>query len=241
MPAARKKAVKARRAKPGKVQVKSVQVQAKSGQAQAKPRSRQPEVTRRNILDAALVEFADKGLAGARVDEIAARSGSNKRMIYEYFGNKEGLWLTVLEAAYARMREEEHAIDVARMKPMDGMRYLMEFNFRFCARNPEFIALLTAENLNKSTYLSESEKVQKLYSPLLAVIRDLLERGQREGVFRRGVDPVHVYLTIASLGTCYFSNIHTLSTIFGRDLASQAELKARTEHCVAVVLGYLRA
>lgn len=204
-------------------------------------RPRQPDVTRRNILDAALVEFAAHGLAGARVDEIAARSGSNKRMIYEYFGNKEGLWLTVLEGAYARMREEEHTIDVARMKPVDGMRYLMEFNFRFCARNPEFIALLSAENLNKSSYLRGSEKIQQLYSPLLAVIRDLLDRGQREGVFRKGVDPVHVYLTIASLGTCYFSNIHTLSTIFDRDLGSAAELKSRTEHCVNVLLGYLRA
>jgi len=207
----------------------------------APKRPRQPDVTRRNILDAALVEFAAHGLAGARVDEIAARSGSNKRMIYEYFGNKEGLWLTVLEGAYARMREEEHTIDVARMKPVDGMRYLMEFNFRFCARNPEFIALLSAENLNKSTYLRGSEKIQQLYSPLLAVIRDLLDRGQREGVFRKGVDPVHVYLTIASLGTCYFSNIHTLSTIFDRDLGSAAELKSRTEHCVNVLLGYLRA
>ncbi|WP_428248666.1 TetR/AcrR family transcriptional regulator [Ferrovibrio sp.] len=213
----------------------------KKAAATTPKRPRQPDVTRRNILDAALVEFAAHGLAGARVDEIAARSGSNKRMIYEYFGNKEGLWLTVLEGAYARMREEEHTIDVARMKPVDGMRYLMEFNFRFCARNPEFIALLSAENLNKSSYLRGSEKIQQLYSPLLAVIRDLLDRGQRDGVFRKGVDPVHVYLTIASLGTCYFSNIHTLSTIFDRDLGSAAEIKTRTEHCVNVLLGYLRA
>jgi AcrR family transcriptional regulator len=114
-------------------------------------RARQPDVTRRNILDAALYEFAAKGLAGARVDEIAARSGSNKRMIYEYFGNKEGLWLTVLENAYEKMREEEHAIDVARMPPVEGMRYLMEFNFRYCSRNPEFIALLSAENLHRAS------------------------------------------------------------------------------------------
>lgn len=203
-------------------------------------RPRQPAVTQRNILDAALVEFAAHGLAGARVDEIAERSGANKRMIYEYFGNKEALWLIVLEHAYERMRAEERTIDVARMSPVEGMRYLMEFNFRFCARNPEFIALLTAENLNKASYLRDSEKIQQLYSPLLAVIRDLLERGQREGVFRKGIDPVHVYLTIASLGTCFFSNIHTLSTIFGRDLLSAAEQKARMEHCVAVLLGALK-
>ncbi|MEK9971609.1 MAG: TetR/AcrR family transcriptional regulator [Ferrovibrio sp.] len=209
----------------------------------AKPgpkRSRQPDVTRRNILDAALVEFAAKGLAGARVDEIAARSGSNKRMIYEYFGNKEGLWLTVLENAYARMRDEEHAIDVARMNPEDGMRYLMEFNFKFCSRNPEFIALLNAENLHKASYLKDSKKIRELYTPLLVVITDLLERGQKEGVFRKGIDPVELYTTIAALGFFYFSNIHTLSTIFGRNLLSPKQQRVRLDHSIEVVLGYLR-
>ncbi len=204
----------------------------------AKPR--QPDVTRRNILDAALVEFAAKGLAGARVDEIAARSGSNKRMIYEYFGNKEGLWLTVLENAYARMREEEHAIDVARMKPEEGMRYLMEFNFKFCSRNPEFIALLNAENLHKASYLKDSKKIRELYTPLLVVITDLLQRGQKEGVFRKGIDPVELYTTIAALGFFYFSNIHTLSTIFGRNLLSPKQQKIRLDHSMEVVLGFLR-
>jgi AcrR family transcriptional regulator len=201
---------------------------------------RQPDVTRRNILDAALVEFAAKGLAGARVDEIAARSGSNKRMIYEYFGNKEGLWLTVLENAYTRMREEEHAIDVARMKPAEGMRYLMEFNFKFCSRNPEFIALLNAENLHKASYLKDSKKIRELYTPLLVVITDLLQRGQKDGVFRKGVDPVELYTTIAALGFFYFSNIHTLSTIFGRNLLSPKQQKIRLDHSIEVVLGYLR-
>jgi AcrR family transcriptional regulator len=211
---------------------------AKAKSAGAKPR--QPDVTRRNILDAALVEFAAKGLAGARVDEIAARSGSNKRMIYEYFGNKEGLWLTVLENAYTRMREEEHAIDVARMKPEEGMRYLMEFNFKFCSRNPEFIALLNAENLHKASYLKDSKKIRELYTPLLVVITDLLQRGQKSGVFRKNVDPVDLYTTIAALGFFYFSNVHTLSTIFGRNLLSQKEQKARMEHSSDVILGFLR-
>lgn len=211
---------------------------AKPATKSAKPR--QPDVTRRNILDAALVEFAAKGLAGARVDEIAERSGSNKRMIYEYFGNKEGLWLTVLENAYSRMREEEHAIDVARMKPEEGMRYLMEFNFKFCSRNPEFIALLNAENLHKASYLKDSKKIRELYTPLLVVITDLLQRGQKAGVFRKGIDPVDLYTTIAALGFFYFSNVHTLSTIFGRNLLSQKEQKARMEHSADVILGYLR-
>lgn len=212
----------------------------KSDTKKASGRTRQPDVTRRNILDAALVEFAAKGLAGARVDEIAARSGANKRMIYEYFGNKEGLWLTVLERAYERMREEEHAIDVARMSPVDGMRYLMEFNFKFCSRNPDFIALLNAENLHKASYLKDSKKIRELYTPLLVVITDLLQRGQKDGVFRKNIDPVELYTTIAALGFFYFSNIHTLSTIFGRNLLSPKQQKIRLDHSIEVVLGYLR-
>src|SRR5690606_26985264 len=132
---------------------------------------------------------------------------------------------TGLENAYEKMREEEHAIDVARMPPVEGMRYLMEFNFRYCSRNPEFIALLSAENLHRAGYLRDSKKIQQLYSPLLAVIRDLLQRGEREGVFRKGVDPVELYTTIAALGMFYFSNAYTLSTIFGRNLLNPKNQK----------------
>lgn len=206
----------------------------------APKRVRQPEVTRRNILAAARTEFAAKGLAGARVDEIAATAGSNKRMLYEYFGNKEALWLTVLEQAYEHMRSEEHALDVAKMSPAEGMRYLMEFNFRYCSQHPEFIALVNNENLHRARYLKGSQKVRKLYSPLLAMIRDLLERGVATGVFRRDVDPIDLYITIAALGWFYFSNNHTLSAIFGRNLQSPAQQRARLAHTVDVILGYLR-
>lgn len=206
----------------------------------AKQAKRQPARTRGNILAAATAEFAAHGLAGARVDEIAARAGANKRMIYQYFGNKEALWLTVLERVYATMREEERTLTVADMKPVDGMRWLMEFNIRFCGTHPEFIALLAGENLNRAKYLRRSASVPKLYSPLLAMIDDLLRRGEREGVFRKGVDAVDLYITIASLGYFYYSNIHTLSAIFDRDLSAPVARAARERHVVDVLLGYLR-
>jgi AcrR family transcriptional regulator len=206
----------------------------------AAPVKRQPEVTRRRIFEAAQGEFAAKGLAGARVDQIAKRAGSNKRMLYQYFGNKEALWLQVLERAYEAMREQEKLLDVGRLDPVEGMRRLVAFNIRYTAEHPEFIALLNSENLHQARYLKKSVKVPSLYSPLLAMISDLLKRGRKAGLFRNGIDPMQLYISIASLGYFYCSNIHTLSTIFGRDLAALPARRERDRHVVEMVLGYLR-
>ncbi len=201
---------------------------------------RQPEETRRRILAAATREFAAKGLAGARVDEIAARAGANKRMLYQYFGNKEDLWLVALERVYEAIRSEEGLLDVERLDPVAGMRRLVAFNFRYHSRHPEFLALLNSENLHRARYLRRSRRIQGMHSPLLALIDGLLRRGQAAGLFRRGVDAMQLYISIAALGYFYFSNVHTLSTIFGRDLATAAAQRRRERHVVDMVLGYLR-
>jgi len=209
------------------------------GKSSDRVRRREPERSKRDILTAATAEFAAKGLAGARVDQIAKRARINKRMLYQYFGDKEALWLAALEAAYENMRREERLLDVATMSPREGMAALMRFNFEYCSSHPEFISLLNNENLHKAKYLKRSKRVRELYSPLLSLISDLLAQGQRSGVFRSGVDPVDLYLTIASLGYFYFSNIHTLSTIFGRDLGTRASRSAQAELFVDVILRFL--
>ena len=196
--------------------------------------------TRQRILDAALAEFAAKGLAGARVDEIAARAGANKRMLYAHFGNKEDLWLTVLERAYAAKREEERALRVDAMPPAEAMRRLVEFNLRYTAAHPEFVALLNQENIHRAEHLRRSARVPALYSPLLESLRAVLARGEAEGVFRRGVDPLQLYVTIVALGHFYVANMHTLSTIFGAGLGTEAAVREREAHSVEVALGYLR-
>ncbi len=203
-------------------------------------RSPRAEATRQRILDAALAEFADKGLAGARVDEIAARAGANKRMLYAHFGSKEELWLVVLEAAYAGKREQERALAVDALAPVDAMRALVAFNLRYTAAHPEFVALLNQENLHRAAYLASSAQVPAMYSPLLYSLRAVLARGEATGVFRQGVDAMQLYISILGLGHFYIANRFTLSTIFGAGLGTEAALAAREEHCVAVVLGYLR-
>lgn len=201
---------------------------------------REPDATRRRILAAAVAEFAAKGLAGARVDEIAARALVSKRMLYHYFGDKEDLWLAVLEHAYLHIRNEERELDVSRLSPVRGMRRLVEFTIDYVHRHPEFIALLISENLHRAKYLRQSHKIRQMHSALLEVIADLLARGHRAGVFRGGVDPVELYITIAALGFFYFSNVYTLSTIFGRDLNSLSARRRHLQHVHNVVLGYLR-
>ena len=212
---------------------------ARSSRADA-PLSARAEATRQRLLDAALVEFSAKGLAGARVDEIAARAGANKRMLYAHFGSKEELWLTVLEAAYAAKRAEERDLAVDALPPVEAMRRLVQFNFRYTAAHPEFVALLNQENLHRAAHLKRSGQVPARYSPLLEALRGVLARGEAGGVFRHGVDAMQLYITILSVGHFYISNLHTLGTIFGAGLGSQAALAAREAHAMDVVLGYLR-
>ncbi|MGK7867535.1 TetR family transcriptional regulator [Falsiroseomonas sp. E2-1-a20] len=202
--------------------------------------SARARATRQRILDAALVEFAEKGMAGSRVDEIAARAGANKRMLYAYFGSKEELWLTVLEQAYAAKRAEERELSVDSLPPAEAMASLVAFNLRYTSRHPEFVALLNQENLHRAAYLQRSEQVPALYSPMLAALTTVLARGAAAGVFRDGVDAMQLYISILALGHFYVANRHTLSTIFGTKLDTEAAIAAREAHIAEVVLGFLR-
>jgi len=210
----------------------------KAGKA-PEPVRRDPERTRARILEAARVEFARQGLGGARVDQITARAGSNKRMIYYYFGNKEALFLAALQSAYEDIRKAEQSLKLTDLDPAEGMRRLVRFTWEYYLAHPEFITLLNTENLHRARHLKKSKEIRALHSPLVEMLEELLARGRRAGVFRRGVDPVQLYISIAALGYFYLSNNHTLSTIFGRDLMRPQALKQRLEHMTELVLGYL--
>ncbi len=202
---------------------------------------RNAERTRAAILDSATAEFARYGLGGARVDRISASAGANKRMLYYYFGDKEGLFLAVLEAAYARIRSAEQRLSLLDMNPVESIRKLIRFTWNYFLAHPEFITLLNSENLHRASHLRRSRHARSLNSPLIETLRAVLDRGSREGVFRRGVDPLQLYISIAALCYFYLSNIHTLSSIFGRDLAAAPARSARIKHMTDIILGYLRS
>jgi AcrR family transcriptional regulator len=204
-------------------------------------RRRDANRTRASILAAATAEFAALGYGGARVDAIAAQAGVNKRMLYHYFGNKDDLYLAVLEAAYAAIRAAEGELAPGQADPVDAMRKLVLFTWRYYRVHPEFLSLLATENVNQGAALSRSARIRELNSPLIATLQSLLEQGEREGKFRRAVDPFRLYVSIASLCYFYLANRWTLSVSFGRDLGAPDEIEAWGEHVVGIILGYLRA
>lgn len=201
---------------------------------------RNPARNQERILEAATAEFARHGLGGARVDRIAARAGANKRMLYYYYGNKEDLFLAVLESAYAHIRAAERELHLADLEPEAAIRRLVTFTWDYYLAQPEFLTLLSTENLHEACHLRRSKQVAALHSPFVATIREVLRRGVAAGKFRRGVDPVQLYISIAGLGYFYLGNRHTLSTIFRRPLLARRHKAARLRHMIELVLGYLR-
>lgn len=202
--------------------------------------AREPEPTRARILAAAKAEFARSGLGGARVDRIAERAGANKRMLYYYFDSKDGLFRAVLEATYEHIREAEKALHLDALDPHEAIRRLIEFTWDYHLQHPEFLSLLNSANLHRAEHLKSSTKVRRMHSPFVAMIRDILDRGERAGVFRSGVDAVQLYISIAALAYFYLGNNYTLSAIFGRDLKAKKACQERLAHMTELVLGYLR-
>lgn len=205
----------------------------------AEPRSRDADRSQLAILVAARDEFALHGLGGARVDRIAERADVNKRLIYYYFGSKDDLFLAVLESTYADIREAEKTLHLTDLSPVDGIRRLTEFTWTYYIEHPEFITLLNSANLHQARHLSKSDRVREMNSPLIQTLGEIVARGQAEGIFRGGIDPIQLYISIAGLAYFYLSNNHTLSAIFGRDLMTPKARNERLSHMTDVILGYV--
>ena len=206
----------------------------------AKRQRRDPVATRNKLLTAARHEFARSGLAGARVDEIALRAGVNKQLVYHYFGDKDALYLAVLEWVYEEIRAQERKLNLTGLPPERAIKKLIESSFDHLALQPDFIVLLNDENRNGARHVRASRKIGDMHSPLVDLVSKILKQGVREKVFRRGIDPVHLYISIAGLSYFFFSNTPTLSAIFGKDLSSPAARRARRKHVVDLVLQALR-
>ena len=220
----------------------ALSAQARAGvdaDADAARITRDPEQTRQRILEAAKGEFARVGLGGARVDRIAQKAGANKRMLYYYFGNKEDLFLAVLEHAYEHIRTAEKGLRLEEVEPAEAIRRLVTFTWNYYLEHPEFLNLLNSENLHQARHLKNSAKVRTMHSPFITMLGQILERGAQAGDFRRGVDPVQLYVSIAGLSYFYLGNNYTLSAIFGRDLKAPKARAERLAHMTEMVLGYL--
>jgi quinate/shikimate dehydrogenase (NAD+) len=204
-----------------------------------KKRKNDPERTKRDIIDVATAEFAAEGYSGARVDTIAAKTRTSKRMIYYYFGGKEQLYLAVLEEAYRSIRTLESSLDSEKYGAEEALRRLVEATFDHDERNPNFIRLVSIENIHRGRHLKRSSQLRELNASIIATLKRILERGRNEGVFRREVDPIDLHLAISSY--CFFrvANRHTFGTLFDRDL-SNARVRNRNKQQIGdMMLAYL--
>jgi len=201
-----------------------------------KPRVRDAEATQKRILEAAKKEFAKNGLGGARVDVIAARAKANKRMIYHYFGNKEGLFQRVIETAYIDIRSAEQKLKLDHLEPCEALEKLVRFTWQYYLDNPEFITLVNSENLHKAKHLKKSEVIRVVSRKFIDMVSNLLERGTEAGVFRPGIDPVQLNITIAAIGYYYLTNRYTGSIIFERDLMAAQMLEQRLQFNIDTIM-----
>lgn len=210
------------------------------GRAKAQPRTNDPERTMADIIEVATHEFSEKGLAGARIDVIAEAMRTSKRMIYYYFGSKEGLYIKVLEEAYRRIREIEAGLHLEDLAPEEALRKLVGFTVDYQLANPDFIRLVMTENIHRGEFLAQSKSIQKLNVPAIHAVSAVYERGVKAGVFRRGIDPVDLHMSISALSFFNTANRHTFALIFKRDFDAPGAAAARRESIVEMVVRYVR-
>ena len=193
-----------------------------------------------DIIEVATHEFSEKGLAGARIDVIAEAMRTSKRMIYYYFGSKEGLYIRVLEEAYRRIREIESGLHLEDLAPEDALRKLVGFTVDYQLANPDFIRLVMTENIHRGEFLAQSKAIHKLNVPAIQAVREVYQRGVAAGVFRAGIDPVDLHMSISALSFFNTANRHTFALIFKRDMDSPAAIVARRDSIIEMVVRFVR-
>ena len=204
-------------------------------------RTNDPARTMAGILEVATSEFANKGLSGARIDAIAAATQTSKRMIYYYFGSKEGLYVAVLEASYQRMREIEAGLHLEDLAPEAALRRLVEFTFDHHSGNEDYIRLVMNENMERGAYLAQSKTIKGLNVTAIEAIRKLYERGVASGEFRPGLEPIDIHASISALTFFNVSNQHTFGLIFKEDARSPQAIAARRNSITEMLIRFVRA
>ncbi|CAG1013990.1 MAG: TetR/AcrR family transcriptional regulator [Rhizobiaceae bacterium] len=197
-----------------------------------------PAGVQANIVAVATAEFAQNGLSGARMDEIAAKTRTSKRMIYYYFGDKDGLYRRVLEEAYRKVRDGEQRLDLENLTPVEALRRLVEFTFDHHSRNPEFIRLVMIENIHHGAYMAQSDVIREVNAGAIQNLEEICRRGREAGQFRP-VDPVELHWHISALSFFNVSNRATFSGIFGGELFSAGGQERLRRHVVEMVLRYV--
>lgn len=222
-----------------KAEAPAVATRTAGSRGKERTRTNDPDRTKANILEVATHEFSEKGLSGARIDEIAERTRTSKRMIYYYFESKEGLYRAVLEDSYRRIRSIEATLDLENKPPLEAMAQHVRFTFDYQLANPDFIRLVMVENIHHGQHIAQLSSTQQESMAAINTLRDIIDRGIRAGVMRKDLDPIDVHMSISAL--CFFNvaNRHTFSTLFRVDMATPAATAARRESVTSMILRFV--
>lgn len=200
-----------------------------------------PEANRQNIIEVATAEFSEHGLAGARVDEIASKTDCSKRLIYYYFGDKEGLYLAVLEHVYRRVRSVESGLQFDALAPVEALRRMVEFRFDHHFQNRDFVRLVMIENIHNARFLKQSRAIQALSAAAVERVARIYLRGVEAGVFRAGLQAVDIHWQISAMSFYNVSNRATFCTLFGSELDTPESIERLRRNAVECVLRFVAA
>jgi AcrR family transcriptional regulator len=202
--------------------------------------SDEAESSRANIIAVATEEFAEKGLSGARVDEIAERTSTSKRMIYYYFKSKEGLYRAVLEHCYANVRQIDTSLDLDALPPMEALRELVRVTFDYHSAHPAFVRIVMSENIHQGAHIGHVSSIKLRSRTIISLLQRLIDRGVKSGDFRPHLDPVELHMSISALSFYNVSNRHTFGRVFQRDMTSSAAISRRREQVVELIERWCR-
>ena len=205
--------------------------------AMRKPKA--PEANRARMVASAMDEFAARGFKGASMDAIAARTHTTRALINYYFGSKEKLYIAVLEQVYGEIREAEGQLDLEHLDPVAAIRRIVEFTYHYYLEHEGFVRIVVAENQARGRHLRKSKAMRTLNRPIIDRLGEVLARGQRRGLFRRGVDPVEIHKAIAALGMFNVTNRYTFGAIFQREMGRQGDVARRREIVADMIVSYL--
>lgn len=215
----------------------ATQVSSIGSRAMRKPKA--PAANRARILAAAVAEFASRGVKGASMDAIAARTDTTRALINYYFGSKEKLYLAVLERVYAEIRAAEHGLDLHHLPPVEAIRRIVEFTYDYYVAHEDFVRLVVAENQAKGRHMKRSPALRTVNRPIVETLGRVIERGQAAGAFRPGIDPIDVHMAIAALGMFNVTNQYTFGAIFQRAMGAKGDVSSRRRMVAEMILRWL--
>jgi AcrR family transcriptional regulator len=204
------------------------------------PRTNDPARTMSDIIAVATREFAEKGLSGARIDEIAALTQTSKRMIYYYYGSKEGLYLAVLEDAYARTRSAESGLHLDDVEPVEALKKLVSFSIDYKLAHPDFVRLVMTENIHSAEYLKQSKTAVHMNTPAIDLLKRIYDRGVASGDFRSGIEAFDLHMAISALSLYNVSNRPSIAVIFNRDIMDKKEVDRMRKNCIEMLLRFVK-